>query len=160
MPITDINNPASHCMGLIQPLHTSFEYGQSSRATSTASNIAANGTNTTLCPNPPKVELDYNGALGFLSSEARQNPAARQLCEEVGLTMEPPFEAGVLQYLFRLEAINRLEDWPLLFGKNNSFILYLLDKMAKNEFPADSENEKMIWEMRRRETAEWQRDRV
>ncbi|KAF9996586.1 hypothetical protein BGZ80_003654 [Entomortierella chlamydospora] len=110
---------------------------------------------TSLTPNPPMEEVDYEGALHFLFSIAKHNPAAKELCNEIDLPMTPPIEAGILQYLFRLQAIGRIEDWPLLFGYGNSFILHLLEKMSKAEVLNDSENERMIWDLRRKETTDW-----
>ena len=153
MPITDANDPASHCLGLIQPLHAPLSYGQGPfSANHTSTGIASNSG---LPSGPPKEELPYKRTLDFLFSEAKQDAAATKLCQEIGLRMEPPVEAGVVQYLFRLQAIDRISDWPLLFGAGNSFILYLLEKMTMHDFPVDSENERMIWELRRKEAADW-----
>ncbi|KAG0215273.1 hypothetical protein BGX28_000492 [Mortierella sp. GBA30] len=151
MPITDANDPASHCLGLNQPLHTSFDYAFPSNLKIKSTSIETSGRS----PNPPNEDLPYEKALDFLFSEAKQDPSAVELCQDIELSMHPPVEAGVLQFLLRLEAIGRIKDWPLLFGKGNTFILYLLNKMMKDEFPIDSENERMIWDLRRQETAEW-----
>ncbi|KAF9966031.1 hypothetical protein BGZ70_003481 [Mortierella alpina] len=157
MPITDANDPASHCLGLIQPMHAPFSYGQGPFPVNhTGIGSASNGG---LASGPPKEELPYKRALDFLFSDAKQNLAATRLCQEIELRMEPPVEAGVVQYLFRLQAIGRISDWPLLFGAGNSFVLYLLEKMTMDDFPADSENERMIWELRRKEAAEWAKQR-
>ncbi|KAF8960287.1 hypothetical protein BGZ46_001603 [Entomortierella lignicola] len=104
---------------------------------------------------PPSEEVDYEGALCFLFEVARHDPLAKELCQEINLPMKPPIESGVLQYLFRLQAIGRIEDWPILFGNGNSFILYLLKKMSRDEALEDSENERIIWDLRRKETADW-----
>ncbi|CAO3566402.1 unnamed protein product [Mortierella alpina] len=157
MPITDANDPASHCLGLIQPMHAPFRYGQGPFSINHIGlGSAGNGG---LASGPPKEELPYKRALDFLFSDAKQSVAAVRLCREIELRMEPPVEAGVVQYVFRLQAIGRISDWPLLFGAGNSFVLYLLEKMTMDNFPADSENERMIWELRRKEAAEWAKQR-
>ncbi|KAF9082834.1 hypothetical protein BGX29_001667 [Mortierella sp. GBA35] len=151
MPINDVNDPASHCLGLIQPFHSTFEYGLSPRLFNNNTQHQHN-----ISPTPPKEILDYAGALEFLFKTAILNSAAEDLCQDIELPMEPPLDSGVLSYLFRLEAIGRLEEWPLLFGEGNSFVVYLVHKMsAEFEFPEDSENERMVWEQRRKETATW-----
>ncbi|KAF9941550.1 hypothetical protein BGZ67_004617 [Mortierella alpina] len=157
MPITDANDPASHCLGLIQPMHAPFSFGQGPLSGNHTS--IGSASNSGLASGSPKEELPYKRALDFLFSEARQDAAATQLCQEIELRMAPPMEAGVVQYLFRLQAIGRLSDWPLLFGAGNTFILYLLAKMTMDDFPVDSENEKMMWDLRCKEAAEWARQR-
>jgi hypothetical protein len=114
-----------------------------------------------LSAGPPEPVVNYVGAVHYLFSQAKQDPAAIELCHEIELDLEPPVVAGVLLYLFRLQAIGRLQDWPLLFGEENSFILYLIQKMEKDyEFPTASVNERTIWNDRRRETAEWVKERT
>lgn len=181
---TDVNDPASHCVGLHQSAHLPFEYGQNSRtlifnnngfsgfdnsafigfqdpSNTHNNNISNNNNHTgTLSAGPPEPVVDYVGALQYLFSHTKESGAARELCSEIELSLEPPVEAGVLQYLFRMQAIGRLQDWPLLFGEGNSFIVYLLQKMEKDEFPAASVNERTIWNDRRREAAEWLKERT
>jgi len=176
-PFSDVNDPASHCIGLHQSAHLPFEYGQNSRTLifsnsgctgfdsvfngfeDPSNNISSHHTGS-LSAGPPDAVVDYVGALQYLFSRAKESEVARELCNEIELSLEPPVEAGVLQYLFRMKAIGRLHDWPLLFGEGNSFIVYLLQKMEKDEFPAASVNERTIWNDRRRETAEWVKERT
>ncbi|GJJ75304.1 hypothetical protein EMPS_07662 [Entomortierella parvispora] len=192
---TDINDPASHCVGLHHSAHLPFEYGQNSRTSLifNSNNSGCTGLNSGLFSNfpdpsdsnstihnnsnnsnnnhhtgfaaaitagPPEPVVDYVGALQYLFSQAKESEVARELCNEIELSLEPPVEAGVLQYLFRMKAIGRLQDWPLLFGEGNSFIVYLLQKMEKDEFPAANVNERTIWNDRRRETTEWVKERT
>ncbi|KAF9128331.1 hypothetical protein BGW39_005172 [Mortierella sp. 14UC] len=155
MPIHDVNDPASHCLGLNQPFHTSFEYGHSSRVFTTAV-ITPN-----INPDPPSQHLDYDGAFKFLFELAKHDPIAVALCQDLELPMIPPFDAGLLSYLLRLEAMGRLNEWPRLFGQGNSFVGHLIDKMQERVvFPKDSENERVVWEQRRRETSVWAKTRL
>ncbi|KAG0051876.1 hypothetical protein BGZ83_003239 [Gryganskiella cystojenkinii] len=162
------NDPAAHCVGLIQPASLPFEYGQNSKVLS--NNHDNNGNNELLNNNgssaimmtsgPPGQSLDYTGALQYLFSQAKESVISKALCEEIELSMAPPIEIGVVSYLYRLQAVGRLQDWPLLFGEGNSFILYLLNKMEKDEFPPGSLNERTIWNDRRRETVQWVQERT
>ncbi|KAG0297715.1 hypothetical protein BGZ97_004242 [Linnemannia gamsii] len=150
MPINDANDPASHCLGLIQPFHTSFEYGQASRA------FTNSVTLPTISQTPPTETFNFEGAFEHLFKLAKFDPTAVALCKDIDLPMVPPFDAGLLSYLLRLEAIGRLNEWPCLFGQGNSFVMHLIDKMhGRVEFPEDSENEKAIWDQRRKETGAW-----
>lgn len=150
MPIIDPNDPASHCLGLNQPFHTSFEYGQGTRTYTNSVDLL------TISPTPPTETLNFEGAFENLFKLAKFDPAAVALCKAIDLPMVPPFDTGLLLYLLRLEAIERLNHWPCLFGQNNSFVLHLIDKMqGRVVFPEDSENEKMIWDQRRKETSAW-----
>ncbi|KAF9297651.1 hypothetical protein BGZ74_009737 [Mortierella antarctica] len=154
MLIKDINDPASHCLGLIHPCLSTYEYGNPH------SNRLASAETLSASLDPPKDVYDYEGALNYLFNESQENPAAKKLCSEIGLMPAPPIEAGVLLYLLRMESIGRIAEWPLLFGTDNSFILYMLNKMDGENFAADSETERSVWEMRRAETAEWLKQRT
>lgn len=145
----DINDPASHCLGLIHPCLSTYEYGNPH------SNRLASAETLSASLDPPKDVYNYEGALNYLFNKSQENPTAKKLCSEIGLMPAPPIEAGVLLYLLRMESIGRIADWPLLFGTDNSFILYMLNKMNGENFAADSETERSVWEMRRAETAEW-----
>lgn len=150
MPINDANDPASHCLGLNQPFHTSFEYGQSPRSYTNSVDLS------TISPTPPTETLNFEGAFENLFKLAKFDPAAVALCKDIDLPMVPPFDAGLLSYLLRLEAIGRLNEWPCLFGQGNSFVLHLIDKMeGRVVFPEDSENERVIWDQRRKESSAW-----
>ncbi|KAG0222281.1 hypothetical protein BGW41_006080, partial [Actinomortierella wolfii] len=85
----------------------------------------------------PQVN-DHNpySALSHLFEMAVRHPEAVALCKAIKLPMVPPLDQGVIVYLLRLEAIGRLDEWPLLFGAKNEFVLYLLDKIAHNRFLA------------------------
>ncbi|KAF9280062.1 hypothetical protein BGZ88_012405 [Linnemannia elongata] len=147
MPINDANDPASHCLGLNQPFHTSFEYGQSPRSYTNSVDLS------TISPTPPTETLNFEGAFENLFKLAKFDPAAVALCKDIDLPMVPPFDAGLLSYLLRLEAIGRLNEWPCLFGQGNSLVLHLIDKMeGRVVFPEDSENERVIWDQRRKES--------
>ncbi|KAF9991764.1 hypothetical protein BGZ65_000113, partial [Modicella reniformis] len=157
MPTTN-NNDSSHTLGHVSP-HPSGQ-SQSTRALlrlSSCSNGLVNTPNQD--PNPSKERADYDGALQYLFSKATQDPAARDLCREIELKMSPPFRDGVLQCLLRLQAIDRIEEWPVLFGKDNPFILYMLYKISNSEFPVGS-TEKTIWDLRRKETTDWLKQRI
>ncbi|KAF9149994.1 hypothetical protein BG015_008184 [Linnemannia schmuckeri] len=148
MPINDANDPASHCLGLIQPFHTSFEYGHASRVYTNSVVLP------TISPTPPTGSLNFEAAFEYLFKLAKCDPAAVALCKDIDLPMVPPFDAGLLSYLLRLEAIGRLNEWPCLFGQGTSFVIHLIDKMqGRIMFPEDSENEKVIWDQRRKGTS-------
>ncbi|KAF8925577.1 hypothetical protein BGZ47_003174 [Haplosporangium gracile] len=155
MPINDANDPASHCFGLIQPFHTSFEYGHASRAYTNSVVFP------TISPAPPTEILNFEDAFEYLFKLAKFDPSAVALCKDIGLPMVPPFDAGLLSYLLRLEAIGRLNEWPCLFGQGNSFVTHMIDKMqGRVVFPEDSKNERVIWDQRRKETNDWFKARV
>ncbi|KAF9549625.1 hypothetical protein EC957_003161 [Mortierella hygrophila] len=155
MPINDANDPASHCLGLNQPFHASLEYGKGSRACTNSVGLS------TISPTPPTETLNFEGAFENLFKLAKFDPTAVALCKDIDLPMIPPFHAGLLSYLLRLEALGRLNDWPCLFGQGNSFVLHLIDKMqGRVVFPEDSENEKVIWDKRRKETSAWLKAKI
>ncbi|KAF9365136.1 hypothetical protein BGX34_011265 [Mortierella sp. NVP85] len=111
------------------------------------------------CGGLDKDKVNHDRAIQYLFTIATQDPAARALCREIDLKMSPPFRDGVLQCLLRLLALGRIEEWPLLFGKDNPFILHMLERISKSEFSAGCGTEKMIWDLRRKETADWRQRR-
>lgn len=143
-------NSASYSPSCAPPLQSMADQGQHARAPPRASSCHGS---------LDADKMNYDRALQYLFSRATQDPAARDLCREIELEMSPPFRDGVLQCLLRLQAIGRTEEWPVLFGKNNPFILHMLKRICKNEFSAGCDTEKMTWDLRRKETADWLKQR-
>ncbi|KAF9898244.1 hypothetical protein BX616_004295 [Lobosporangium transversale] len=175
-------NSSSSSPGVIQAVHDPYSHDESNcpsmpslpnTCSTESSTCVSNGTGIRSDPrtkdtvsaqleldsSPPGI-LDYEKALQFLFSQAKQDPSAKELCQQIDLNMDPPMQAGILQYLFRLQMIGRIQEWPLLFGPDNSFILYLLKKMSNpDEALKNSINEKIIWDLRQKESETWFKNR-